>query len=216
MEAIVARARQAGVRRAAARHSFDTLRSVTDLDWTMLSPSALFVEGERTGKFRLGGNGLLTAEDGKSWITYQDFSIAFMFLLSISGCNLIGYAQTKQGSNMNSNTLITYRTVDVNGLKIFYREAGDPTTPTILLLHGFPMSHMYRDPIPKLADQFHLVAPDYPGSGNSDYPSEAQFKPTFANLADVMANFVTTVGLKRFVVYMQDFGGPVGFRLAVM
>ena len=117
---------------------------------------------------------------------------------------------------MNSNAVITYKTVQVNGLKIFYREAGVPSKPTILLLHGFPSSsHMYRDLIPKLADQFHLVAPDDPGSGNSDYPSEAQFKPTFANLADVMANFVTTIGLKRFIVYMQDFGGPVGFRIAV-
>jgi pimeloyl-ACP methyl ester carboxylesterase len=117
---------------------------------------------------------------------------------------------------MNSNALITYKTVDVNGLKIFYREAGDPGKPTILLLHGFPSSsHMYRDLIPKLADQFHLIAPEYPGSGSSDYPTEAQFKPTFANLTDVMANFVKTVGRKHFVVYMQDFGGPVGFRLAV-
>ncbi len=74
---------------------------------------------------------------------------------------------------------------------------------------------MYRDLIPKLADQFHLVAPDYPGSGNSDYPSEGQFKPTFENLADVMTNFITTVGLKHFIGYMQDFGGPVGFRIVV-
>lgn len=117
---------------------------------------------------------------------------------------------------MTSDAVITYKTVQANGLKIFYREAGDPSKPTILLLHGFPSSsHMYRDQIPKLADQFHLVAPDYPGSGNSVYPSEAQFKPTFANLADVMANFVTTIGLKHFIVYMQDFGGPVGFRIAV-
>jgi pimeloyl-ACP methyl ester carboxylesterase len=144
-------------------------------------------------------------------------AILVLFLLSLFGCHRIGHAQTTQESTMNSNTVITYKTVDVNGLKIFYREAGDPSRPTILLLHGFPSSsHMYRDLIPKLADQFHLVAPDYPGSGNSDYPSEAQFKPTFANLADVMANFVTKVGLKHFVVYMQDFGGPVGFRLAVM
>jgi pimeloyl-ACP methyl ester carboxylesterase len=143
-------------------------------------------------------------------------TVLIMSLLSVTSFHAIGRAQNNQGSTMNSDAVTTYKTVQVNGLNIFYREAGDPSKPTILLLHGFPSSsHMYRDLIPKLADQFHLVAPDYPGSGNSDYPSEAQFKPTFANLADVMTNFITTAGLKHFIVCMQDFGGPVGFRIAV-
>ena len=146
----------------------------------------------------------------------KQMTVLVMSFLSVASFHAIGHAQNNQGSTMNSSAVITYKTVQVNGLKIFYREAGDPSKPTILLLHGFPSSsHMYRDLIPKLADQFHLVAPDYPGSGNSDYPSEAQFKPTFANLAYVMANFVTTIGLNHFSVYMQDFGGPVGFRIAV-
>jgi pimeloyl-ACP methyl ester carboxylesterase len=146
----------------------------------------------------------------------KQVTVLVMSFLSVASFHAIGHAQNNQGSTMNSNAVITYKTVQVNGLKIFYREAGDPSKPTILLFHGFPSSsHMYRDLIPKLADQFHLVAPDYPGSGNSDYPSEAQFKPTFANLADVMTNFITTVGLKHFIIYMQDFGGPVGFRIVV-
>ena len=96
-------------------------------------------------------------------------TVLVMSFLSVTSFHAIGHAQNNQGSTMNSNAVITYKTVQVNGLKIFYRAAGDPSKPTILLLHGFPSSsHMYRDLIPKLADQFHLVAPDYPGSGNSD------------------------------------------------
>jgi pimeloyl-ACP methyl ester carboxylesterase len=109
-----------------------------------------------------------------------------------------------------------YRTVDIDGIKIFYREAGDPARPTILLLHGFPSSsHMYRDLIPLLAPHFHVVAPDYPGFGNSDAPAATVFEPTFANLAVVMEHFVEKLELGHFVIYMQDFGGPVGFRMAV-
>jgi hypothetical protein len=97
-------------------------------------------------------------------------TVLIMSLLSVTSFHAIGPAQNNQGSTMNSDAVTTYKTVQVNGLNIFYREAGDPSKPTILLLHGFPSSsHMYRDLIPKLADQFHLVAPDYPGSGNSDY-----------------------------------------------
>lgn len=107
-------------------------------------------------------------------------------------------------------------TVDVDGIKIFYREAGDPGKPAILLLHGFPSSsHMYRELIPLLSPYFHVVAPDYPGSGYSDAPPESKFEPTFANLTNVMEGFVKKQILSHFVIYMQDFGGPVGFRLAV-
>ena len=110
---------------------------------------------------------------------------------------------------------IHYRTADVAGVEIFYREAGDPKSPTILLLHGFPTSsHMFRDLIPLLADQYHLVAPDYPGFGYSARPKVTEFNYTFDHLADVMEGVVDTLGLKRYSLYMQDFGGPVGFRLA--
>jgi pimeloyl-ACP methyl ester carboxylesterase len=109
---------------------------------------------------------------------------------------------------------IHYRTVEVAGVKIFYREAGDPKSPTILLLHGFPTSsHMFRDLIPLLADRYHLVAPDYPGFGYSARPKVSEFNYTFDHLADVMEGFVDALGLTRYSLYMQDFGGPVGFRL---
>ena len=110
---------------------------------------------------------------------------------------------------------IHYRTVDIQGVEIFYREAGDPRSPTILLLHGFPTSsHMFRDLIPLLADRYHLVAPDYPGFGYSGRPKVSEFEYTFDHLAEVMEKFVEELGLDHYSLYMQDFGGPVGLRLA--
>jgi pimeloyl-ACP methyl ester carboxylesterase len=106
-----------------------------------------------------------------------------------------------------------YRTVEIDGTSIFYREAGDPSLPTILLLHGFPASSfMYRDLLELLADRFHLVAPDYPGFGHSDAPGD--FTYTFDRLTDVIEKFTDALGLGKYALYMQDFGGPVGFRLA--
>ena len=111
---------------------------------------------------------------------------------------------------------IHYRTITVNGLEIFYREAGPPDAPAVLLLHGFPTSsHMFRDLIPLLAERYRVVAPDYPGFGYSAAPSVADFAYTFDHLAEVMAHFAEGIGLERSALYMQDFGGPVGFRLAV-
>lgn len=110
---------------------------------------------------------------------------------------------------------VSYRTMTLDGLSIFYREAGNPDAPTILLLHGFPSSsHMFRDLIPALADSFHLIAPDYPGFGNSDMPSLAEFSYTFDHLTDVIERFMHKKHPHRFALYAQDFGGPVGFRLA--
>jgi pimeloyl-ACP methyl ester carboxylesterase len=110
---------------------------------------------------------------------------------------------------------ITYKTVEVDGVSMFYREAGRPDAPTLLLLHGFPSSsHMFRDLIPELADDFHLIAPDYPGFGNSEAPSPDRFAYTFDHLADITEHFVEAIGLTRFALYVQDYGGPVGFRLA--
>jgi pimeloyl-ACP methyl ester carboxylesterase len=108
-----------------------------------------------------------------------------------------------------------YHVQDVAGLEIFYREAGPRDAPTILLFHGFPTSsHMFRDLIPLLSDTFHLVAPDYPGFGNSATPGPAEFEYTFEHLGEVMEGFVERLGLQRYAMYVQDFGGPVGFRLA--
>jgi pimeloyl-ACP methyl ester carboxylesterase len=109
-----------------------------------------------------------------------------------------------------------HRTVKIAELEIFYREAGPKGAPTILLLHGFPTSsHMFRALIPALSDQYHVVAPDYPGFGYSSMPSVNQFDYTFDRLADVMDQFVQRLGLTKYSLYVMDYGAPVGFRLAV-
>ena len=111
---------------------------------------------------------------------------------------------------------ISYRTTNVDGLKIFYREAGRADAPTLLLLHGFPTSsHMFRNLIPLLADRFHIVAPDLPGFGQSDMPSRDAFPYTFAKLAEIIGRFTEVVNLKRFAVYIFDYGAPVGLRIAL-
>ena len=113
-------------------------------------------------------------------------------------------------------TKIRYRKADVDGVKVFYREAGSPDAPALLLLHGFPTTgHMFRELIPILADRFHLVAPDLPGFGQSDMPSRKGFSYTFARLAEVIERFTEVIGLARFSIYVFDYGAPTGFRLAV-
>jgi pimeloyl-ACP methyl ester carboxylesterase len=113
-------------------------------------------------------------------------------------------------------TSIFYKTAQVDGFKIFYREAGDPQAPAVLLLHGFPTSsHMFRNLIPELAGQYHVIAPDLPGFGFSDAPDHKSFAYTFDHLAEVIGNFTELVDLKKFAVYVFDYGAPVGFRLAL-
>lgn len=110
---------------------------------------------------------------------------------------------------------VLYRAVEIDGLNIFYREAGSRDAPTLLLLHGFPTSsHMFRNLIPALADRYHVVAPDYPGFGNSSAPSTEEFEYTFDKLANVVETFTEKIGLKRYSIYLMDYGAPVGFRLA--
>ncbi|MCD1159414.1 alpha/beta fold hydrolase [Peribacillus frigoritolerans] len=111
--------------------------------------------------------------------------------------------------------LVQYKTVNINNINIFYREAGNTSNPTILLLHGFPSSsHMYRNLITKLMDEYHIIAPDYPGFGNSDQPGMDEFEYTFDNLAHVINDFVEKLKLEKFSIYVHDYGAPVGFRIA--
>jgi pimeloyl-ACP methyl ester carboxylesterase len=110
----------------------------------------------------------------------------------------------------------TYKTIAVNGLNIFYREAGPSNGPAILLLHGFPSSsRMFDTLMPLLADRYHLIAPDYPGFGNSEAPSPEKFAYTFDAIADVVDKFTQAIHLDRYALYVQDYGGPVGYKLAV-
>ena len=114
-----------------------------------------------------------------------------------------------------SAPITLHQTVEVDGLDIFYREAGRKDAPTILLLHGFPTSsQMFRNLIPTLADRFHVVAPDYPGFGNSAMPAVDEFDYTFDNLARVIDGFTQKLGLDSYSLYVMDYGAPVGFRLA--
>ncbi len=109
-----------------------------------------------------------------------------------------------------------YRTADVDGLTVFYREAGTADAPTLMLLHGFPSaSHMFRELIPLLAGQFHVIAPDLPGFGKSDMPARGDFDYTFERVAGVIGRLTEVLGLDRFALYVFDYGAPVGFRIAV-
>ena len=140
--------------------------------------------------------------------------VASMFAVLLVGPTALGGAR-EEGPKAG-RPRVAHRTVKVDGLDIFYREAGPRDAPTVLLLHGFPTSsHMFRNLIPALADEFHVVAPDYPGFGNSSMPTAGEFDYTFDHLADVVEHFTEVLVLKAYTLYLQDYGAPVGFRLAV-
>jgi pimeloyl-ACP methyl ester carboxylesterase len=118
-------------------------------------------------------------------------------------------------SAMAESSRVTYHTAQVDGVKIFYREAGPKDAPTVVLLHGFPSSsHMFRELIPRLSDKYHVLAPDYPGFGYSDAPSPGQYAYTFDHLADTVDHFLDQKGITKYSIYIQDYGSPIGFRLA--
>jgi pimeloyl-ACP methyl ester carboxylesterase len=115
-----------------------------------------------------------------------------------------------------ASDVVHHRTIDIDGVKVFYREAGPPTAPTIVLLHGFPSSsNMFRDLIPRLQQRYHVIAPDYPGFGHSDAPERTRFRYTFANLAGITDALLTRLNVQRYALYVMDYGAPVGYRLAL-
>jgi len=139
-------------------------------------------------------------------------AVTIVFVMSISFISP-SLASSKESRD---ESIVHYRTVTVDNLDIFYREAGDPEKPTILLLHGFPTSsQMFRNLIPRLADKYHLIAPDYPGFGQSSMPSRDVFNYTFKNITNIIDDFTQALGLSKYVLYVMDYGGPVGYRLAV-
>lgn len=143
-------------------------------------------------------------------------SILKISILTLAFATLLSFGTTGNAADPQAPpTQVLYRTVKIDGLDVFYREAGSKDAPTVLLLHGFPTSsHMFRNLIPALADKYHVVAPDYPGFGNSSAPSVKEFDYTFDNLANVIEKFTERVGLTKYSIYLMDYGAPVGFRLA--
>ena len=138
-------------------------------------------------------------------------SNAFWLMITV----LLGITFAGTMARADNAAGVAYRTVTIEGVDIFYREAGDPSHPTILLLHGFPTSsHMFRDLITELADEYHLVAPDYPGYGFSSMPAVDKFDYSFDNIAQIMEQFIDTIGLNHYSLYLMDYGAPVGFRIA--
>ena len=142
---------------------------------------------------------------------------ALMLGVTLASVPLRASAQGAQGKERLVEHPIFYRTAQVDGLSIFYREAGPKDAPTLLLLHGLPSSSRMFEPLfVRLSDRYHLVAPDYPGFGHSDWPDPKKFAYTFDHIAEVMNHFIETVGLSRYTLYVQDYGGPVGFRMALV
>jgi pimeloyl-ACP methyl ester carboxylesterase len=125
------------------------------------------------------------------------------------------FAQSQNKKVVNADYSVQYKTIKVDNLDIFYREAGNPSKPTLLLLHGFPSSsRMYENLINDLTSNYHLIAPDYPGFGQSSAPKPTEYVYTFDHLAETVNHFIDQLGLKKISLYVQDYGGPVGFRIA--
>ena len=151
----------------------------------------------------------------KREISFKVRHYAALFALSlvmVLSATLTDNAQTSKTNGAE----VTYKTVKIEGIDVFYREAGDKNKPTILLLHGFPTSSfMFRNLIPQLAGKFHVVAPDYPGFGQSSMPKVGEFDYSFEHLSEIVDKFTQAVNLKNYSLYVQDYGAPIGFRLAV-
>jgi pimeloyl-ACP methyl ester carboxylesterase len=143
---------------------------------------------------------------------HKTFRTIYLMVIFVLISTIKISAQTKP----NTTTQVQFKNASVSGLNIFYREAGPASAPTILLLHGFPSSsHMYQNLIIDLSAKYHVIAPDYPGSGYSSRPAPSDFVYTFDNVAALMDKFIDAIQLKHFSIYMQDYGGPIGYRIAV-
>jgi pimeloyl-ACP methyl ester carboxylesterase len=139
--------------------------------------------------------------------------MALVIPVTLASLQLLAHAQ---GNGRPAEYPTFYRTIQIDGLSIFYGEAGPKDAPTLLLLHGFPSSsRMYEPLFARLSDRYHLVAPDYPGFGHSDWPDSKTFDYTFNQIASVIDDFTQAKGLSHYTLYMQDYGGPVGFRMAL-
>jgi pimeloyl-ACP methyl ester carboxylesterase len=139
----------------------------------------------------------------------------FRQALSIAVIVMLGAAFASSAAMADNAPGVSYKTVTIEDVDIFYREAGNPQQPTLLLLHGFPTSsHMFRDLIAELANEYHLIAPDYPGYGFSSMPAVDEFDYSFDHIASLMEQFVDVVGLDRYSLYLMDYGAPIGFRIA--
>ena len=143
--------------------------------------------------------------------------VASLFiLLIVVSCGTLD-SSTKADAVVHTNNYgeVMYKSMDINGVEIAYREAGDPKKPTIVLLHGFPSSsHQYRKVLASLSDEYHLIAPDYPGFGNSDFPSSEVYVYTFDNIAKTIGTLLEAKGLTSYALMIQDYGAPIGFRIA--
>ena len=137
-------------------------------------------------------------------------------LAALGAALVLSAAAAEAGPLTSTAASTTYNHAQVNGIRVFYREAGPKGAPTLLLLHGFPSSsRMFDALIPLLADRYHVIAPDYPGFGQSDAPDAASFDYTFDHLAEIVDQFTRQLGLTSYVLFLQDYGGPIGFRLAL-
>ncbi len=152
--------------------------------------------------------------------TFKTLALASALAFSLSAPILSPQLATaKEPAQVSTTTLTNFNSVQfnyetINGVKIAYREAGDPNRPTVLLLHGFPTSsHMYRNLIPKLAERYHVIAPDYPGFGASGMPKAEDFEYSFANIASMMTTLIDRKGVGKYSVYVMDYGAPVGYRM---
>ena len=146
----------------------------------------------------------------------SDWPVSAFALMVLVVCAAASVGAEPPGGERSVEHATAYRTKQIEGLSIFYREAGPRDAPTLLLLHGLPSSsRMFAPLFARLSDRYHLVAPDYPGFGHSDWPDPARFAYTFAHYAEIMERFTEALGISRYTLYMQDYGGPVGFRMAL-